>query len=493
MLNVKSGSLHTYEIPETETDRPLKCSFPLATGTKCQFCSTTMRGLIGHKVRGFYDPVQRAVITNECRRCRSVFPTGLDAQHHACSSFLHGSCRTGGSNVHTAIRQPQLPVECPLCKKTGAANHESKSLFYSRDEPSLPKFSSVSDYYDHIIQCHLSLPAFPRERFAKVAQLCCNNIVPVARLYCCWIARRPVKHVSRRGPDEGETKTKWRGLCDPKSVIESQKWAEAWDLIWRSQMMAAESQSTADGMHGSERTRESQPVESLSHRLERIELLNDHRDELLSQCAQSRRFFESFLCWTWLVEGDVASFQPFAPARAQGKAYNEAARRQTKTSSGTAFHVSVRGVRQWLDDGSNSWINRTGRGRDDVVARVSQEARFGIGRGSFPRDVEHSRDPPERETSTHSGTIQDVRTRSCSPRGCREHHQTGTHSTQSSSTPQGHRAGREQRAENSESTRAAPQESGGQIRQGDEIDIYETDLAESLAIWGFGEEDEVFQ
>ena len=118
-----------------------------------------------------------------------------------------------------------------------------------------------------------------------------------------------------------------------------------------------------------------------------------------------------------------------------------------------------------------------------MAARVSQEAHLGTGRGSFPRDVEHSPDPPERVTSGHSGTIQDVRTRSCSPRGCTEHHQTGTHSTQSSSTPQGHRAGRlstadEQRAENSESTRAAPQESGGQIRLGDEIDICETDLAE---------------
>ena len=125
-----------------------------------------------------------------------------------------------------------------------------------------------------------------------------------------------------------------------------------------------------------------------------------------------------------------------------------------------------------------------------MAARVSQEARLGTGRGSFPRDVEHSREPPERGTSTHSGTIQDVRTRSCPPRGCTEHHQTGTHSTQSSETPQRHRAGRpstadEQRAENSESTRAAPQESGGQIRLGDEIDICETDLAESLAIWGF--------
>ena len=44
-----------------------------------------------------------------------------------------------------------------------------------------------------------------------------------------------------------------------------------------------------------------------------------------------------------------------------------------------------------------------------MAARVSQEAHFDTGRGSFPRDVEHSRDPPERVTSTHSGTIQDVR------------------------------------------------------------------------------------
>ena len=198
---------HLRDSTETETDRPFKCSFPLATGTKCQFCSTTMRGLTGHKVRahGFYDPVQRAP------SCRSVFSTRLDAQHHACSSFLHGSCRTGGSNVQTVIRQPQLPVECPLCEKIDAANHESKSRSPSCDESSLPKFSTVS----HIIRCHLSLPAPPRERFAKVAQ-------------------PPVKHVSRRGPDEGGTKTKWRGLCGPRSVIENQKRAEAWELIWRS-------------------------------------------------------------------------------------------------------------------------------------------------------------------------------------------------------------------------------------------------------------------
>ena len=83
---------HLRDSTETEIDRPFKCSFPLATGTKCQFCSTTMRGLIGHKVRahGFYDPVQRAVITNECPWCRSVFSTRLDASIMRARLFFMG-------------------------------------------------------------------------------------------------------------------------------------------------------------------------------------------------------------------------------------------------------------------------------------------------------------------------------------------------------------------------------------------------------------------
>ena len=72
-------------------------------------------------------------------------------------------------------------------------------------------------------------------------------------------------------------------------------------------MMVMDSQSTADGANGHEKTRVNQSVESLTHRLERLELLNDHRDELLLQCAQSRRLLEGFLCRTWLVEGDVVA------------------------------------------------------------------------------------------------------------------------------------------------------------------------------------------
>ena len=84
-------------------------------------------------------------------------------------------------------------------------------------------------------------------------------------------------------------------------------------------MMAAESLSTTDGMHGSERTLGSQPVESLSHRLERIELLNDHRDELLLLCARSRRLLESFLCRTWLVDGGRSIVPTFRSSQSTGK------------------------------------------------------------------------------------------------------------------------------------------------------------------------------
>ena len=80
------------------------------------------------------------------------------------------------------------------------------------------------------------------------------------------------------------------------------------------------------------RTRRNQSVDSLTHRLERIELLNDHRVELLLQCAQSRRLLEG-----WMVEKNVASFQPFAAAKAQGKAHSEAARGQKGHQMGQPF------------------------------------------------------------------------------------------------------------------------------------------------------------
>ena len=250
--------------------------------------------------------------------------------------------------------------------------------------------------------------------------------------------------------------------------------------------MSAVSQCTADGMHGPREHWESTSgIAVTSARTHRAVERSSRRAPVTVRSIEtpSRK-----LSLPDVVGRRGRSIVPTVrSSQSTGKGVQRGGEGTEETPNGAALHVSVRGVRQWPDDG-NSWINRTGRGRDGVAARVSQEAHLGTGRGSFPRDVEHSRDPPEREAGTHSDTIQDVRTRSCSPRGCTEHHQTGTHSTQSSSTPQGHRAGRpstadEQRAKNSESTRAVPQENGGQIRLGDEIDIYE---AESLAMWGFG-------
>ena len=184
-------SAHLRDHLEKETDCSFKGSFTSESGTRCQFCSTTRRGLISHMVRahGFYDPVQRAVTTNECPWCRSNFSTRLDVQHHACSSFLHGFCRAGGSHVQTEIKQPLLPVVCPLCK-IEVANQESESSSLPHAESVLLQFSSVSENYDHIIRCHLSLLlGIPRERFAKVAQFrCANNVLPrrdLLRLAMC--------------------------------------------------------------------------------------------------------------------------------------------------------------------------------------------------------------------------------------------------------------------------------------------------------------------
>ena len=251
-------------------------------------------------------------------------------------------------------------------------------------------------------------------------------------------------------------------------------------------MMVTDSPSTANGATGSERTRGNQSVGLLTHRLERIELLNDQRDELLLQCAQSRRPLEGVLCRTRLVEGDVASFQPFAAAKAQGKVYSEGAE---GAPDGTTLHVGVCSVRQWPSDGE-SWSDRAGRDRGGVAEPISQVAHLGIGCGPVSRDVEHSRDTSERGTSANSSKIP------CSPGGCAENQQAGTHSLQSLSPSKGDRTGRpgttdEQRAKDTESTRASPQESRGQIHlMEDEIDIHEPDLAESMAIWSFGEDDE---
>ena len=98
-------------------------------------------------------------------------------------------------------------------------------------------------------------------------------------------------------------------------------------------------------------------------------------------------------------------------------------------------------------------------------------------------------------TSANSGKIPDANARP-SPRRRVEYQQAGTYSPQSLSPSKGDRTGRsgttdEQRAKHTDLTQTAPTESGGQIHlMDDEIDIHETDFAESMAIWGFGEYDE---
>ena len=78
-------SEHLRDHVEKETDCSFRCSFTSESGTRCQFNSTTRRGLISHMVKahGFYDPVQRAAITNECPWYQSIFSTRLDAHRHA--------------------------------------------------------------------------------------------------------------------------------------------------------------------------------------------------------------------------------------------------------------------------------------------------------------------------------------------------------------------------------------------------------------------------
>ena len=178
-----------------------------------------------------------------------------------------------------------------------------------------------------------------------------------------------------------------------------------------------------------------------------------------------------------------------------GKGTQRGSERAERAPGGTPLHVGVCSVRQWPSDGE-SWSDRAGRERGGVAEPLSQAAHLSIGCGPVFGDVEYPRDSSERGTSANSGKIPDANARPCSPGGDAEYQQAGTYSPQSPSPSKGDRTGRpgttdELRAKDTESTRASPQESGGQIHlMEDEIDIHETDLAESMAIWGFGEDDE---
>ena len=285
---------------EKETDCSFKCSFTSDSGTRCQFNSTTRRGLVSHMVKahGLYDPGQRAVITNECTWCRSIFSTLLDAQHHRCSSFLHGFCRAGGSHVQTEVKQPPLPVVCPLCKIEEIANQESERLFHMLNlfRCSFHLCPTVMSTSSGAICLHL----VSRERGPQKL----HSFVAPTMLFCGW---QCAQNRERKG-----------GTSAARRVSSKARSGQMPGSAPGDPMMVTDSPSTANGATGSERTRGNQSIDSLAHRLERIELPND-------------------LCRTRLVEGDVASFQPFAAAKAQGKAHSEAARWQKGHQMGQPF------------------------------------------------------------------------------------------------------------------------------------------------------------
>ena len=259
-------------------------------------------------------------------------------------------------------------------------------------------------------------------------------------------------------------------------------------------MMVTDSSSTANGATGSQRTRGNQSVDSLTHRLERIELLNDHRDELLLQCAQSRRLLEGFLRRKWLVEGDVASFQPFAAAKAQGKAYSEAARGQKEHQMGqpfmSVFAVFVNGLAtenpggtglaevevEWLNQFRKQLISASDVGRFLEMWNIRETHPKGGPVRTLVRYRMRTPDPALLEDAQNINKLAHIL------RKVLLRDRTGRPGTTD-----------EQRAKDTESTRASTQEDEGQLHlMENEIDFYETDLAESMAIWGFGEDEVMF-
>ena len=185
----------------------------------------------------------------------------------------------------------------------------------------------------------------------------------------------------------------------------------------------------------------------------------------------------------------MASFQPFAAAKAQGKAYSEAAKGQKGHQMGqpfmSVFAAFVNGPMTENPGGTGlaevevEWLNQF---RKQFIS--ASDVGWFLERWNI-RET-HPKGRPAR-------TLVRYRMRTPDPAFPEE---AGTHSPQSFPPSKGDRTGRpgttnEQRAKDTESIRASLQESGGQVHQlEDEIDIYETDLAESMAILGFGEDHE---
>ena len=193
----------------------------------------------------------------------------------------------------------------------------------------------------------------------------------------------------------------------------------------------------------------------------------------------------------------MASFQAFAAAKAQGKAYNEAARGQkghqmgqpfmsvfaafvsgpvTENPSGTGLaEVEV----EWLNHFRKQLISASDVGRFLEMWNIRETHPKGGPVRALVRYRMRTPDPALPEDAQNINKLAHILRKSPPP-------------------SKGDRTGRpgttdEQRAKDTESTRASTQEDGGQVHlMENEIDIYENDLAESMAIWGFGEDEHMF-
>ena len=320
-------SAHLRHHAEKETDCSFKCSFTSESGTQRQLGSTTRRALA--ESTWFFRP--RAA-SGDCKRMPLVsfnflHTTGtlnITRVRHFCTVFAAQAeaMYRPKSSSHSCL----LSVRCVKLRKSRIKN-QSPRLFHKLN-PVCCSFSSVSYYYDHIIRCHLSLPGIPRARFARVAQFRCANVVPTARPFAGADWRNMFF-------DEDQKEEKRKGGTYAARRVSLRRGADAWERIWRSDDGNGLSKYRRWSKWLRENTEES--ISRLTDTSSRTYGTSErHRDELLQQCAQSRRLLEGFLCQTSLVEG-VASFQPFAAAEAQRKAYSEAARGQKGHQMGDPF------------------------------------------------------------------------------------------------------------------------------------------------------------
>ena len=141
-------------------------------------------------------------------------------------------------SVNTEIKQPLLPVVCPLCKIEEIANQDSESSSLPHAESVSLQFSSVSDYYD---------------RLAKVAQFCCANNAPTARPLVVGNVRAELRNMFLEEDQKGEKRK--GGTSAARRVSSKARSGQMPGSASGDPMMVMDSPSSADGATGSERTR----------------------------------------------------------------------------------------------------------------------------------------------------------------------------------------------------------------------------------------------